>query len=178
EGRLIDFPPMYRLSRFVEEEQLAALSFSKITNQITIEDARINIPEMRIESNVSNIELSGWHTLDQHLEYHLKVPLRRKYKRDKDERYGVIQDPEKNVSNLFLKVTGTTDDYKFSYDRKAVLNKVKQDIKKEGRDLINTFKQKGQKQGQKTSLSDEEFFDFTDSTKTVSDTTKINQWPY
>ena len=173
EGRLIDFPPMYRLSTFVEEEQLAELSFSKITNQITIEDGRISIPEMHIESNVSNIELSGWHTLDQQLEYHLKVPLRRKYKRDKDERFGEIEDPEKNISNLFLKITGTTDDYKFSYDKKAVLNKVKEDIKKEGKDLINIFQQKGKKTEDQTSLSDDEYFDFSDSTKVATDTTGV-----
>ena len=174
-GRLVDFQPMYRLSRFVDEEQLAELSFSKLTNKITIEDSKISIPEMRIESNISNIELSGWHTLDQNLEYHLKVPLKKKYKKDKDERFGVIEDPEKNVSNLFLKITGNTEDYKFAYDRIAVLNKVKSDIKKEGRDLIKTFQQKGNKPASNTKLSEDEYFDFGDSVTVKKDSVKINQ---
>ena len=174
-GRLIKFQPMYRLSRFVDEEQLAELSFSQISNRLSIENGVVQIPEMRIESNVSNIDVSGWHTLDQRLEYHLKVPLKRKYKQDKDERYGVIEDPEKNVSNLFLKVTGTTDDYKFAYDKKAVLNKVKDDIKQEGKDLINAFKLKGKKKEEQTSLSENDFFDFSDSTKVKADTVRINQ---
>lgn len=174
-GRLVDFQPMYRLSRFVDEEQLAELSFSRLTNKITIQDSRISIPEMRIESNISNIELSGWHTLDQNLEYHLKVPLKKKYKRDKDERFGVIEDPEKNVSNLFLKITGNTEDYKFAYDRVAVLNKVKSDIKKEGRDLIKIFQQKGKQPTPNTTLSEDEYFDFDDSTTVKKDSVKINQ---
>ncbi len=174
-GRLVNFPPMYRLSRFVEEEQLAELSFSKLTNRITIQDSRISIPEMKIESNVSNIELSGWHSLDQNLEYHLKVPLKKKYKKDKDERFGVIDDPEKNVSNLFLKITGNTDDYKFAYDRIAVLNKVKSDIKKEGKDLINIFQQKGKTATPNTTLDEDNYFDFSDSTIVKQDSVGINR---
>ncbi|MEL6561820.1 MAG: AsmA-like C-terminal region-containing protein, partial [Bacteroidota bacterium] len=174
-GRLVDFQPMYRLSRFVDEEQLAELSFSRLTNKITIQDSKISIPEMKIESNISNIELSGWHTLDQNLEYHLKVPLKKKYKRDKDERFGIIDDPEKNVSNLFLKITGNTEDYKFAYDRIAVLNKVKSDIKKEGRDLIRIFQQKGKQPTPNTTLSEDEYFDFGDSTTVKKDSVKINQ---
>lgn len=174
-GRLVDFPPMYRLSKFVEEEQLAELSFSKLTNNITIQNSRISIPEMRIESNISNIELSGWHSLDQNLEYHLKVPLKKKYKKDKDERFGVIDDPEKNVSNLFLKITGTTSDYKFAYDRIAVLNKAKADIKKEGKDLIKIFQQKGKNPSNNTTLEENDYFDFSDSTAVKKDSVRINQ---
>ncbi len=171
-GRLVNFQPMYRLSTFVDEAQLAELSFSKMKNKITIKDSKILIPEMSIESNVSNIELSGWHTLDQKLEYHLKVPLRKKYKKDRDERFGEIADADKNISNLFLKIKGSTSDYKISYDRKAVLKKVKEDIKQEGKDLIKIFQNKGKKEKDITTLDEDEYFDFD---TIESDSIKSNQ---
>jgi hypothetical protein len=75
-GELNDFEPMMELSKFVEEESLEEMRFSKMTNKINIENRTIFLPEMEIRSNVSNILISGTHTFDNNIDYHLSVPLK------------------------------------------------------------------------------------------------------
>lgn len=163
-GELIEFEPMYRLSRFVDENELAHLRFEELNNSITISDSKILIPDMSIRSNVSNISLSGWHTFDQRIDYHLKVPLKKAYKKDRDERFGAIENNEDNLTNIFLKITGTTDDYKIAYDQKSALINVKQQIVNEGKELIQSIKTKGKSAATTTTvqLDTTEYFDFDD----------------
>ncbi len=159
-GELIEFEPMKRLSRYVEEEELAHLKFDKLTNNITIKDGQVNIPEMKINSNVSDIELSGWHAFDQNIEYHLKVPLKRNYKEDKDTRFGEVASDEDTRTNIFLKITGTTSDYKIAYDRKQALGNIKKELKAEKDELIEAIQNKGLNKST-VELDTTEYFEFS-----------------
>ncbi len=123
-GQLLDFEPMLALSRFVEEEELAQLTFGTLQNQISIKDRMIYIPNMNINSNVANIELSGTHSFDQAIDYHFKVPLKNFRKKDRDMRYGDVEVMD-NYTNVFLKMTGTADDFTFAWDKKATTNQLK-----------------------------------------------------
>lgn len=160
-GELNDFEPMQSLSRFVEEKSLARLRFSDIQNSIHIENKTIFLPPMEVRSNISSILLGGTHTFDQVIDYNLQVPLRNIFRKakDTDEAFGAVEDDGGGNSKLFLTIKGTTDDYKISYDAKAVKNKIKQDIQKEGKELREAFKNKGKTQPEKE-LDEEEYFDF------------------
>ncbi len=164
-GELIEFEPMYRLSKFIDVNELAHLQFQELRNNITIEDSKISIPTMEIRSNVSNIQLSGWHTFDQKIEYHLKVPLKKAYKRDKDERFGTVASNDDNLTNIFLKIEGTTDDYKISYDQLSAIKNLKEKITNEGQELIQSIKTKGESTNKKVTveLDTTNYFDFDDS---------------
>lgn len=158
-GELNDFEPMQKLSAFVDRMSLSSLRFADLKNDIHIENKIIYLPNMTVESNVSAININGTHSLDQHINYRLKVPLKNA-KKDKDEYFGAIEDDGLNT-NLFLKIVGNTKDYKIVYDKTAVAGKIKSDIRNEGHELREAIRNEGEVKPDQQ-LSDEEYFDFDD----------------
>jgi hypothetical protein len=159
-GELIKFEPMQKLSRFVDDEALANLKFSELKNIIRIDNRTVHIPDMEIGSNVSNISVHGIHTFDQVIDYHLRVPLINFRKKDKDEAFGAIQEDGTGRATLFITIKGTADNYKISYDRESVKQKLKQDVKKEKEEFLNIFKKEEPKKEEEKELEEEEYFDF------------------
>ncbi len=159
-GELNNFEPMQKLSKFVEEESLSSLRFSELNNIINIQDETIYLPPMEVKSNISTIQVRGTHTFDQKIDYYVKVPLRTFSKRDRDEAFGAIEDTGNGGANLFLTIKGTTDEYSINYDSKAVKQKIKEDIKKEGQELREVFQNKGRKETEDVELNENEYFDF------------------
>jgi hypothetical protein len=160
-GQLINFEPMKKLSRFVNEKELENIRFSELKNNIYIENQKISIPEMLIKSNVSNIAISGTHTFDQVMDYKIALPLKNlnKSRKDKDEAFGAIEEDEKGNTILHLTIKGTSENYKVAYDVKRTSVKIKEDLKKEKVELQNIFRQK--EETQKTrELNKEEYFEF------------------
>ncbi|MCG8310577.1 MAG: DUF3971 domain-containing protein [Cytophagales bacterium] len=158
-GELNDFEPMMELSKFVEEESLAQMRFSKMSNEIKIENRTIYLPQMEIRSNVSNILVSGTHTFDNDIDYHLSVPLKsfirisKKKNFDQNSRQGM---------NLLLKLHGHTSDYTISYDTKALKDNIKRDFLDEGKEWRNLKKRDRHEKNQAPEL-EEEYFDFEES---------------
>ncbi len=138
-GELVDFEPMQKLSRFVEEESLAHLRFSDMQNRIRVERETVFLPEMEIRSNLTNISVRGTHTFDQHIDYHLAVPLKTLIRFGKKKENASAP---RNGSNLLLKITGTTDDYKVAYDFGALKEKLRQDFSDEGQEWRSIFNKK------------------------------------
>ena len=159
-GQLLDFEPMQELSRFVNGEDLSDLRFSDLKNDIHIEDRNIYLPEMDVSSNITSLTLSGTHTFDQVIDYRVIVPLIIKPKMDKDEYFGAVEDDGTGKSKLFLRITGTTSDYKVTYDTEAVKKKIIADLKKEVNDLKAAFKNKGAKKRAVLGLNEDEYFDW------------------
>jgi hypothetical protein len=160
-GQLINFEPMKKLSRFVNEKELEHIRFSELKNNIYIENQKISIPEMLIKSNVTTISISGTHTFDQVMDYKLALPLKNlnKSHKDKDEAYGAIEEDEKGNTVVHLTIKGTSENYKVAYDAKRTGAKIKGDLKKEKKELQNIFKQKEDAQKSRE-LNKEEYFDF------------------
>ncbi|MFA0961502.1 AsmA-like C-terminal region-containing protein [Roseivirga sp. BDSF3-8] len=159
-GELNDFEPMQRLSAFVEEESLSNLRFSDIENDIFINNQTIHIPSMEVRSNVSTLTIDGTHTFDQHIDYHVKVPLRR-ILGGRRQQYRQTVANEQRGSHLFLFIRGTTSDYRIGYDTEAVEEKIKKDIRREGEELKAAFKNKGREK-ESVELEEEEFFEWDD----------------
>jgi len=157
-GALIDFEPMQRLSKYVEEEDLAHLTFSRMQNDIKIADMVITLPDMEISSHISTLMINGTHTFDQHIDYHLTLPLRsfiNVRKRRDFERQAV------DGSNLLLKITGTTKDYEIAYDRKALGDKITRDFSDEGKEWKEIIRGDSNNQtGVTPEPEEEEYFDF------------------
>ncbi|MDN5200798.1 AsmA-like C-terminal region-containing protein [Fulvivirgaceae bacterium BMA10] len=158
-GELNNFEPMQKVSRFIRKESLSHLRFSELRNNIRIENKTIYLPPMEVSSNVRTIEVQGTHTFDQLISYNLKVPIKNASQRDKDEAFGAIEKSGEGQSNLFLSIKGTAKDYRITYDSKAVANKIKGDLKKEGQELKNIFKNKGKKK-ETLELNEDEYFEF------------------
>jgi hypothetical protein len=158
-GELNNFEPLKKLERYLGDEGLERLRFSDLKNDIHIENKTIYLPQMEVGSNVTNIRISGTHTFDQRIDYRLITPLRRKRFIEAADDDAVEQDDQGN-SRLFLKITGTTDDYRIAYDTEAVKKKIVNDLKKEVQELKDAFRSKGKRKEKEVEVSKEEYFDW------------------
>lgn len=156
-GELNNFGPMKALNRYLDDEGLSKLRFGDLKNDIHIEKKVIMVPQMEISSNVTTIQLSGTHHFDGHIDYRVTAPLRNKKKIDPDEAFGAVEDDGGGKMKVFLKITGTTDDYDVSYDKQALKKNISSGLKKEVQELRDAIKTKGTKKKKEQELSDEEF---------------------
>lgn len=161
-GELNDFEPLFKLDKYLDDSGLRRLRFADLRNDIHIEKKTIFIPQMEVRSNVTTLLISGTHTFDQKIDYRIIAPLRNKKKIDPDEAFGAIENDLEGKSKLFLKITGTTDNYTVAYDQVAVRKKIASDIKKELLELKEAFKLKGKKKKKELELEKDDYFDWED----------------
>lgn len=159
-GELNNFEPLHKLDKYLDDDGLDRLRFANLTNDIHIENKTVYIPQMEVSSNVTTIQISGTHTFDQRIDYRVIAPLRSKKKIDPDEAFGAIEGTGSGKSKLFLKITGTTQDYKIAYDKEAVKKKIAGDLKKEVLELKEAFKLKGARKKKELELETEDYFDW------------------
>jgi hypothetical protein len=158
-GELNNFEPLKKLERYLGDEGLDRLRFSELKNDIHIENKQIYLPQMEVKSNITNIRISGTHTFDQRIDYRLITPLRRKRVIEAAAE-GATEEDNQGNSRLFLKIVGTTDDYRILYDTDAVKKKIVSDLKKEVQELKDAFKSNGKKKEKEVELNSEEYFDW------------------
>jgi hypothetical protein len=161
DGELNDFEPMLSLSDYVKEDELTHLNFGELSNIIEIKNKVIYLPEMSIQSNISDILIQGTHSFSQEINYRLLVPLKNYKKQDSDEAFGAIEESGEN-SNLYLKIIGTTDDFEVSWDKKRSLQSVAERIKGEGQTLkkIMRGEKLPEEEKKEVELNEEEYFDW------------------
>ncbi len=162
-GELNNFEPMKKLNRYLNDEGLSKVRFSDIKNDIHIENKTIYIPQMEVRTNVTSLKISGTHTFDQRIDYHIITPLRNNKNINEQEAMGALEEDGSGQSKLFLKITGTTDDYRVGYDTEAVRKKIATDLKKEVQELKDIFKNKGTRKKKELELEEEEYFDWDDN---------------
>jgi hypothetical protein len=156
-GQLNNFEPLQQLKKYLDDEGLARLRFADLKNEIHIENKTVYIPQMMVRSNVTDLMISGTHTFDQLIDYRVVTPLRRRKIIDVDAQ-GAIEDLD-GQAKLFLKIVGTTDAYKVSYDTEAVKKKIKNDLKREVKELKDIFRSKNKKKQKEIELAEEEYFE-------------------
>ncbi len=116
-GELNNFEPLMALSKYLDdrEDNLQELRFAELTNYINIDNDTVFIPAMKVKTNVRDITVAGTHTLSQHINYSLSVPVINE-NIDKDEAFGAVQKVQGGSPNLLFRIKGTTSDYKVNYD--------------------------------------------------------------
>ena len=161
-GELNNFEPLKKLNRYLDDEGLSKLRFSDLKNDIHIENKTVYIPQMSVRSNVTDLMISGTHTFDQHIDYRIITPLRKKKPNDAEAQLAMEEDAQ-GRTKLFLKITGTTDDYRIAYDTEAVRKKIASDFKKEVQELKDAFKTKGKKKQKEVELQKDDYFDWEEN---------------
>ena len=125
-GRLVNYKPMLMLSDYFGDKDLTNLRFDTLENHIDITNGLMTIPNMTIESTIGHFEFSGTQSMNDEIEYYIRIPwkiignsARQKIfgkKKTPDGETGddeIIEvDPTKRIRYLNLKMTGTMDDYK------------------------------------------------------------------
>lgn len=159
-GELNDFEPIKKLDKYLDDESLNKVRFSDLRNEIHIEKKKIYIPKMEVLTNVTNLNISGTHTLDQQIDYRIVTPLRSYRKINLGEARAAIENNGTGQSKLFLKIAGTTDNYRVVYDTESVRKKISEDLKNEVTELKEIFKTKGAKQEKEPELEEDNYFDW------------------
>lgn len=165
-GELNEFEPIQKLSTYLDSQDLRHLEFADLKNTVQIKDREISLPDMVVQSNLTTIAVNGTHSFDQDISYRLKVPIKRS-KKDKDEYFGAIEDDGLST-NLFLKITGTTRDYQVVYDKDAVKDKIKQDLREEKWEFREAVRNKGL-DSDTQQLDESDYFDFDEADSTASE---------
>ena len=119
---------------------------------------------MEVRSNISNLLISGTHTFDQQIEYHVVVPFKTLRNKNEDM-FGAVED-DGSGSKLHLIIAGTTQDYEIVYDTKAVGKKIISDLKKEVNELKNAFKKK-ERSTEEITLNEDEYFEWDEDTTSI-----------
>lgn len=171
-GELIGFEPLRAMSKFIKVEDLERIKFSTFSNTIYISDRLISIPNTEIQSNVLRLFAYGTHTFDNVIDYHVKVGLKEllknKFLRNRPQTGTdgeAVEDDTQGGANIFLLVTGTADNPKVKYDKQAVKEKLKDDIRKEKLNLKEAIKREFN------------LFKGKDTEETTPETTEQNQSP-
>lgn len=139
DGALLNFKPMESLSSFIKLDDLRDIRFRTLENELSIEEGKIEIPEMIILSNAFTLALSGQQYFDSRINYLIKLNiynvLGNKFRFRKSEMPDVEM-IDKDDFNFYLKMQGTTENPIVSFDKQGVKNRFKQQ-KKDWEELRN-----------------------------------------
>ena len=160
DGQLTDFEPMQNLSRFINEDRLADINFSEISSNIQVRNQTIFLPETIIRSDISAVTVKGDHTFDQHIDYHVKVPVQTLITGKRRNMPASAFQQNGSGMHLFLHIKGTTDDYTIAYDAGAVKKEIVKDIRQEGKELKQAIENKTARTRKAVEPDEEEYFDW------------------
>lgn len=142
-GELIDFEPVLGLARFIDLSELQHIQFSNLQNEIFIRNEVVTIPQMDINSSAFNISGSGTHRFDGHFDYRLRVLLsdvlygKARVAKPENQEFGIVEDDGLGRTSLYLLVSGTSENYRVSYDHRAVRDVFRESIANERSVLRN-----------------------------------------
>ncbi len=148
-GVLKNYQPMLALSDYADIDELSEVKFSQLTNQISIEESVIYIPEMLIASNVLNLQLSGQHHFDNSIDYTMRLRLadvlfknRKKKNQGSEFDEHLIEMEKTDDPNIYVSMTGTASYPIISLDKDEMNRSIKEDLKQQGQELKQIFTKK------------------------------------
>jgi len=149
-GRLVNYSPMQSLSSFLKVEDLNDIRFETLKNQIDIANQIIYIPKMEIKSSALDLQLMGTHTFENGLEYHFTIALAdliaAKFKKrnlgfNNQAEFGPVEDDGRGRTKVFVSLTGTVEKPIVKYDKKAMRDKISNDLKAQKVELKQLLKE-------------------------------------
>ena len=142
-GRLDNFGPMQAMASFFKDKNLTKVLFDKLENRLQLQNGKLILPNMVINSSLGFIELSGKQDMDLNMEYYLRIPLRMVTNVAFQKLFGkkrtavdvnqedeiIYQNPTKKVRYLNLKISGTPENFKISVEKNKELKQGKKFVK-------------------------------------------------
>ena len=140
-GELNGFKPLESLSKYIDLQELRNIKFATLKNTIQIKNKVIVIPTFEIKNSALNITMQGTHTLNNFIDYKLKIKLNdlldKKRKHLENE---FNEETQEGGVNLYLSMKGTIDNIKVTHDRRETKKQIKQDIKIEKQNIKEIIK--------------------------------------
>jgi hypothetical protein len=122
DGNLKNFKMLEQFSTYVKIRDLQNIRFANLRNYLEIDNRKLYLPTMFIQSNAMNMTVSGEHTFDNDMNYNLKVNagqiLANRFKS-----FDSSLKPQKARSgwfNLYFNVSGTMEDFKVKTAKRDV----------------------------------------------------------
>tara|TARA_B110000285_G_scaffold139499_1_gene156125 strand:- start:368 stop:1459 length:1092 start_codon:yes stop_codon:yes gene_type:complete len=131
-GKLENFGPMEYLSEYFADKNVAKIIFDTLQNHIDMTGGIVNIPNMRINTSLGYVEISGKQNTDFTYEYYLRVPWKMVTKAGASKLFGKKKgetiDPEaedeivyaedgKKIRYVNIQVIGDSQDYQINLKR-------------------------------------------------------------
>ncbi|NBC82567.1 MAG: hypothetical protein GVY19_04215 [Bacteroidetes bacterium] len=145
-GELVNFDPLYALSRFVDIEELKHVKFANMENNILIKEQTVFIPQMTINSSALDLAVWGKHYFDNTFDYYVQVKLaeilahKLTNRKKKFEDVGYIVQEEGKELGIPLRISGNPDNYQVRYNRQQAGKSIKQSVQEEKKEFKNLFK--------------------------------------
>ncbi len=122
-GELIGFKMLYDLSDIIKIKDLSHIKFTNMHNWLEVRNERVYIPVMFIQSNATNLTLSGEHSFENDIDYNLKVNASQVFFA-KFKKYNPNKEPQPAKKdgwfNLYYRIYGNTSNYNFEADKRIV----------------------------------------------------------
>jgi hypothetical protein len=134
EGKLADFGPAESLSSYLDMDELKDISFSRLENDLFINNGNVSIPKMLINSSAVNFTVYGTHSFNNDYSYHVRLLLSEVMSRKARERnrdvssFGQVRVDGSGKATIPLKIVcidGKTD---VGYDFGQAQDNIKTDI--------------------------------------------------
>jgi hypothetical protein len=127
-GVLVNFAPMQAMSSFFSDKNLMKVRFDTLRNVLSFKNGELTIPDMNINSSLGFMEISGTQSMDMHMEYYLRIPLKlvtqagfhklfgKKQEEVNPDQEDAIEyrDKDKRVHFINLRISGLPDAYKIA----------------------------------------------------------------
>lgn len=130
DGRLDNYDPVLMLSDYFGDKDLSSIRFDTLQNHMDIQNGRITIPNMTIESTLGHMDISGTQSMNDSMEYFARIPwslvkdaakskvFGTKEREEGEEDEIVEIDTKKKVKYLNVRISGTLDDYQVGIGKK------------------------------------------------------------
>ena len=143
-GELNEVDGLEALSTFIKLDELRHIRFSTLSNEISVLQQKITVPQMLINSSALSLRLQGEQYLDSRFLYRLQLSLSdllfhrlRAKSRSLDE--DSYQEDGKDGGVLYLILQGDSTGVQVSYDRKALADRYRERVAREKEELRDLF---------------------------------------
>ncbi|MEM9918935.1 MAG: AsmA-like C-terminal region-containing protein [Bacteroidota bacterium] len=122
-GQLDGFKLLYDFSSYIKLQDLRNIRFTKMRNWLEVKRNKIYLPAMFIQSNATNLTISGEHNFENDIDYNIKVNagqvLFNKFKKF-NPRLRPQPAKKKGWFNLYYRIYGNIDEFDVKSDKKGV----------------------------------------------------------
>ncbi|HZV68534.1 MAG TPA: AsmA-like C-terminal region-containing protein [Saprospiraceae bacterium] len=124
-GVLQNMKTLEDFSKYIHVEDLRDIRFNEFRNYLKIEDGKVYLPVVFLQSNAINLSVNGVHGFDQKILYNLKINAgqavsNKVRKLDVGKNYKKAR--KSGWINLYYVLSGAASDVKYEQDRKEVLS--------------------------------------------------------
>jgi hypothetical protein len=125
DGRLVNMKALEDFGQYIHLDDLKDIRFSQIRNYMKIENEKVYLPVMFIQSSAINLSISGVHRFDQKILYNIKLNagqvVSTKLKKS-DRNKDIKQARKSGWINMYFVLDGSTDAVRYQQNRQVVIS--------------------------------------------------------